>query len=267
MKPPASATRSAIEGHQQRAAVARRMCVRKSGAPTSRRQSCLFHQAHAIAVQSRAAPAGSRWRSRRPRRASPREHRIVLAAPQAGAAQLVENGVVSGRTQSRPRPSQHKNTARRDPAMHRPSCTCRPMVVDFGSITQEETMQFGYFTMPSHPPERPLKDGHEWDLQVIRWLDELGFAECWIGEHHTAPLGTASLARPAGGAGPDADQEHPVGPGWLPAAYHHPAELANRHRHARHISGGRLNFGVAASGLPATGRCSTSTACRASIAT
>ena len=42
-------------------------------------------------------------------------------------------------------------------------------------------MQFGYFTMPSHPPERPLKDGHEWDLQVIRWLDELGFAECWIG--------------------------------------------------------------------------------------
>jgi len=38
-------------------------------------------------------------------------------------------------------------------------------------------MQFGYFAMPSHPPERPLKDGHEWDLQVIRWLDELGFAE------------------------------------------------------------------------------------------
>ena len=34
-------------------------------------------------------------------------------------------------------------------------------------------MELGYFTMPSHPPERPLKDGHEWDLQVIRWLDDL----------------------------------------------------------------------------------------------
>ena len=48
-------------------------------------------------------------------------------------------------------------------------------------------MQLGYFTMPSHPPERSLKAGHEWDLQVIRWLDELGYSECWIGEHHTAP--------------------------------------------------------------------------------
>ena len=48
-------------------------------------------------------------------------------------------------------------------------------------------MEFGYFSMPSHPPERALKDGHEWDLQVIGWLDALGFKECWIGEHHTAP--------------------------------------------------------------------------------
>ena len=48
-------------------------------------------------------------------------------------------------------------------------------------------MELGYFTMPSHPPERPLKAGHEWDLKVIRWLDELGYKECWIGEHHTAP--------------------------------------------------------------------------------
>lgn len=48
-------------------------------------------------------------------------------------------------------------------------------------------MQLGYFTMPSHPPERGLKAGHDWDLQTLRWLDELGFAEAWIGEHHTAP--------------------------------------------------------------------------------
>ena len=36
-------------------------------------------------------------------------------------------------------------------------------------------MELGYFTMPSHPPERDFKQGHDWDLEVIRWLDELGY--------------------------------------------------------------------------------------------
>src|SRR3989442_3246668 len=48
-------------------------------------------------------------------------------------------------------------------------------------------MDYGLFTMPSHPPERSLLDGHQWDLQQLRWADELGFSEAWIGEHHTAP--------------------------------------------------------------------------------
>ena len=48
-------------------------------------------------------------------------------------------------------------------------------------------MELGYFSMPSHPPECGLKEGHDFDLQVLRWLDELGYQECWIGEHHTAP--------------------------------------------------------------------------------
>ena len=48
-------------------------------------------------------------------------------------------------------------------------------------------MQYGLFTMPSHPPERGLFEGHRWDLQTLRWADELGFAEAWIGEHHPAP--------------------------------------------------------------------------------
>jgi hypothetical protein len=48
-------------------------------------------------------------------------------------------------------------------------------------------MEIGYFTMPSHPPECGLKEGHDWDLQVIRWLDELGYQEVWIGEQVADP--------------------------------------------------------------------------------
>ncbi len=28
-------------------------------------------------------------------------------------------------------------------------------------------MDYGLFTMPSHPPERKLFDGHQWDLQGL----------------------------------------------------------------------------------------------------
>ena len=111
-------------------------------------------------------------------------------------------------------------------------------------------MQLGYFAMPSHPPERGLKAGHDWDLQTLRWLDELGYNEAWIGEHHTAPW----EPHPA----PDLliaqallqTKRLRIGPGGFLLPYHHPAELANRVAMLDHLSEGRLNFGVAASGLP-----------------
>lgn len=111
-------------------------------------------------------------------------------------------------------------------------------------------MELGYFTMPSHPPERPLKDGHEWDLQVIRWLDEYGYKECWIGEHHTAPWEPHPSPDLLVAQGLMQTKNIRLGPGGFLLPYHHPAELANRVAMLDHISGGRLNFGVAASGLP-----------------
>jgi alkanesulfonate monooxygenase SsuD/methylene tetrahydromethanopterin reductase-like flavin-dependent oxidoreductase (luciferase family) len=111
-------------------------------------------------------------------------------------------------------------------------------------------MELGYFAMPSHPPERSLKAGFEWDLQTLRWCDELGFTEAWIGEHHTA----AWEPNPS----PDLlitqaflqTKRLRMGPGGFLLPYHHPAELANRVAMLDHISDGRLNFGIAASGLP-----------------
>lgn len=111
-------------------------------------------------------------------------------------------------------------------------------------------MDLGFFTMPSHPPERDLKQGFEWDLQVFRWCDELGYKEGWIGEHHCSPwepnpspdlLLSQAFAQ---------TKNIRLGPGGFLLPYHHPAELANRVAFLDHISGGRLNFGVAASGLP-----------------
>ena len=94
-------------------------------------------------------------------------------------------------------------------------------------------MEFGYFSMPSHPPERGLKAGHDFDLQTLRWLDELGFTEAWIGEHHTAPW----EPHPA----PDLliaqallqTEAHPHRPRRLPAALPPPGGAGEPRRHAR----------------------------------
>ena len=111
-------------------------------------------------------------------------------------------------------------------------------------------MDYGLFTMPSHPPERALYDGHQWDLQQLRWADELGFSEAWIGEHHTAPwephpspdlLVAQALLQ---------TQRMRIGPGGFLLPYHHPAELACRVAYMDHLSQGRYMLGIGASGLP-----------------
>ncbi len=111
-------------------------------------------------------------------------------------------------------------------------------------------MKLGLFAMPAHPPERDLKAGFEWDLQVIRWLDELGYQEAWVGEHHTVPwepnpAPDLLLAR----AFAETSRIR-LGPGGFLLPFHHPAALASRGAMLDHLSEGRLNFGVAASSIP-----------------
>jgi alkanesulfonate monooxygenase SsuD/methylene tetrahydromethanopterin reductase-like flavin-dependent oxidoreductase (luciferase family) len=111
-------------------------------------------------------------------------------------------------------------------------------------------MEIGYFTMPSHPPECGLKEGHDWDLQTLRWLDELGYQEAWIGEHHTAPWEPHPSPDLLVAQALMQTKRMRIGPGGFLMPFHHPAELANRVAMLDHLAQGRLNFGVAASGLP-----------------
>lgn len=111
-------------------------------------------------------------------------------------------------------------------------------------------MEFGYFSMPSHPPERPFSQGFAWDLQTLRWCDELGFSEAWIGEHHNAPWEPNPTPDLLVAQGLLQTKRLRIGPGGFLLPYHHPAELANRVAALDHISDGRLLFGIAASGLP-----------------
>jgi len=50
----------------------------------------------------------------------------------------------------------------------------------------EINLRHGIFLPPFHPNEEDPTQCLERDLELMQWLDKLGFHEAWIGEHHSA---------------------------------------------------------------------------------
>jgi alkanesulfonate monooxygenase SsuD/methylene tetrahydromethanopterin reductase-like flavin-dependent oxidoreductase (luciferase family) len=104
--------------------------------------------------------------------------------------------------------------------------------------------------MPSHPPERPVLEGHRWDLDELQRLDRLGFEEAWIGEHFTAawepcPAPDLLIAQAL-----QRTERIRLGPLGHLLPYHHPVELAHRVAYLDHLAEGRYQLGVGISALP-----------------
>jgi len=111
-------------------------------------------------------------------------------------------------------------------------------------------MKLGMFLMPSHPPERSLKAGQDYDLEVIKAGDQLGYSEAWIGEHYTAPWEPNPSPDLLIAQALMQTKSIVLAPGAHLLPYHHPAELACRVAFMDHLAQGRYMFGIGASGLP-----------------
>jgi alkanesulfonate monooxygenase SsuD/methylene tetrahydromethanopterin reductase-like flavin-dependent oxidoreductase (luciferase family) len=112
-------------------------------------------------------------------------------------------------------------------------------------------MKLGFFAQPAHPPERAPYDCQLWDLQVLRWLDELGYEEAWIGEHHTVPWEPNPAPDILIAQALRETKRIRLGPGGICLPYYNPAVIANRVAWLDHLAQGRLNFGIAAGSVPA----------------
>jgi alkanesulfonate monooxygenase SsuD/methylene tetrahydromethanopterin reductase-like flavin-dependent oxidoreductase (luciferase family) len=111
-------------------------------------------------------------------------------------------------------------------------------------------MDLGIFMYPGHKPDKPLGEGAEWDLELIRWADELGYSQVWIGEHYTAPWETCPAPDLLIAQALKETERVRLGAGSHNLPYHHPAALAHRVAYLDHLAKGRLNFGIGASGTP-----------------
>jgi alkanesulfonate monooxygenase SsuD/methylene tetrahydromethanopterin reductase-like flavin-dependent oxidoreductase (luciferase family) len=112
-------------------------------------------------------------------------------------------------------------------------------------------MRLGMFGQPAHPPGKSPYDCQEWDLQVIRWMDEFGYDEAWFGEHHALPWEPNPAPDILIGQAIRETKRIRLGTGGVCLPYHNPAVVANRIAWLDHIAQGRLNFGVAAGAVPA----------------
>ena len=53
-------------------------------------------------------------------------------------------------------------------------------------MNPRQPLRSGIFLAPFHPVNEDPTLAIRRDIQLVEWLDELGYEEAWIGEHHSA---------------------------------------------------------------------------------
>lgn len=96
--------------------------------------------------------------------------------------------------------------------------------------------------MPYHPPDKPLAQSIDEDIELVVRAEALGFDEFWIGEHHTMryePIVVPEvfIARVLGET-----ERIRLGPAPICLNQHHPAYVATRLAFLDHLAKGRLNL-------------------------
>ena len=113
-----------------------------------------------------------------------------------------------------------------------------------------ERMKFGIFLGPFHRVGENPTLAMDRDMELIEWLDYLGFDEAWIGEHHSAGWEIISSPEIFMAVAADRTRHIKLGSGVISLPYHHPLMVANRMVQIDHMTHGRVMLGVGPGALP-----------------
>ena len=97
---------------------------------------------------------------------------------------------------------------------------------------------------PFHPTNENPTLALERDLELLQWLDTLGFDEAYIGEHHSAGWETICSPELFMATAAERTRSIRLGTGVISLPYHHPYMVANRMVLLDHLTRGRVIQGV-----------------------
>jgi len=118
------------------------------------------------------------------------------------------------------------------------------------SLNLPDRMKFGIFLGPFHRVGENPTLAMDRDMELIEWLDYLGYDEAWIGEHHSAGWETISSPELFIAAAAERTRHIKLGTGVISLPYHHPFMVANRMVQLDHMTHGRVMLGVGPGALP-----------------
>ena len=111
-------------------------------------------------------------------------------------------------------------------------------------------LNFGIFMGPFHPVGENPTLALERDLELIEWLDRLGFDEAWVGEHHSGGWETITSPEIFLAVAAERTRHIRLGTGVVSLPYHHPFMVAERMVMLDHLTRGRVMLGVGPGALP-----------------
>jgi limonene 1,2-monooxygenase len=104
-------------------------------------------------------------------------------------------------------------------------------------------LRFGIFLAPFHRVGDNPTLALARDLELIQWLDHLGYDEAWIGEHHSAGWETIAAPEIFIAAAAERTRHIRLGSGVTSLPYHHPLLVAQRFVQLDHMTRGRAMLG------------------------
>jgi limonene 1,2-monooxygenase len=104
-------------------------------------------------------------------------------------------------------------------------------------------LTFGIFLAPFHRSGENPTLALDRDVELIQWLDYLGYDEAWIGEHHSAGWELIASPELIIAAAAEKTKYIRLGSGVTSLPYHHPFLVAQRWVQLDHMTRGRAMLG------------------------